>query len=59
MCFPYVQVERGWAIGGVEMVDSNKMDGWDFECSRVLTHGFVFSWNASAEYFETYYLWLV
>ena len=24
MCFPYVQVERRWAVGGVEMVESNK-----------------------------------
>ncbi|XP_047950716.1 uncharacterized protein LOC125196303 isoform X1 [Salvia hispanica] len=34
-------VERRWAVGGVETVESNKMDGWDFECSRVLVHGFA------------------
>ncbi|XP_047950717.1 uncharacterized protein LOC125196303 isoform X2 [Salvia hispanica] len=35
------EVERRWAVGGVETVESNKMDGWDFECSRVLVHGFA------------------
>ena len=28
MCFPYVQVERRWAVGGVEKIESNNMDGW-------------------------------
>ena len=60
MCFPYVQVERRWAVGGVEKIESNNMDGWVFECSRVFIHGSAFSWIASAEYFfETYYLWLI
>ena len=26
MCFPYVQVERRWAVGGVETVELN--NGW-------------------------------
>ena len=24
MCFPYLQVERRWAVGGVEKIESNK-----------------------------------
>ena len=57
--FPYVQVERQRAVGGVETVESNKMDDWNFKCSRVFIHGSAFSWFASAEYFKTYYLWLL
>ena len=59
MCFPYVQVERRRAVGGVETVESNKMDVWNFKCSRVFIHGFAFPWIASAEYLGTYYLWLI
>ena len=59
MCFSYVQVERRRAVGGVETVESNKMDVWNVKCSRVFIHGSAFSWIASAEYLGIYYLWLI
>ena len=42
MCFSSVQVERRRAVGGVETVESNKMDDWNFKCSRVIIHVFAF-----------------
>ena len=50
--FPYVQVERRRAVGGVETVESNKMVVWNFECSRVFIYGFAFSWVVSAEFLK-------
>ena len=58
MCFPYVQVERHWAVGGVEKIESNKLDVGTIS---VVVSSYMAPLSLEMlplNIFETYYLWL-